>query len=136
MARGDGSGLRQLSAGEGAASSPSISADGSLAAFAQDGQIWVARTDEKSTAAPLTSYRVSVAQDPVVSDDGTRVAFSLGPRARTSAQCHLVFCVVRKLLILVGQAPGLRGALSPAGPTERRPGRPPQAGGLPHQKPN
>jgi len=32
----------------------------------------------------------------------------------------------------VGQAPSLRGALSPASLFKRRPGRPPQAKGLPH----
>src|SRR5882762_2573662 len=36
--------------------------------------------------------------------------------------------------ISVGQALGLRGALSPAGRRCRRPKRPPQAKGLPHSK--
>src|SRR5207245_2539596 len=70
--------LRQLS--DGPASGPSVSADGSLVAFAQNGQIWVVRTDGKSVPAPLTSFKTSVAQDPVISDDGARVAFSVGPR--------------------------------------------------------
>jgi len=60
-------------------SSPSISADGSLVAFLWAGQVHETRTDATNTRT-LTSFRLSSALDPVISDDGSRVAFTIGPR--------------------------------------------------------
>jgi len=89
MIRTGATGLRKLSTGAGPASSPSISADGAVVAFAQEGQIWITRTDGASSQ-KLTSFRISVGQDPVISGDGSRVAFSLGPREGQRGAIHTV----------------------------------------------
>jgi uncharacterized protein (TIGR03437 family) len=65
-----------------------ISADGSMVTFeasgkiwsARDGQVHVVRSDGTGLRA-LTSFKTSTAQDPVMIEDGSRVAFSLGPGA-------------------------------------------------------
>ena len=75
----DGSGLRPLTTGSEASHSPSLSADGSLVAFVRDGQLFVVRTDGTDLRA-LTNFRLSSAREPVVSNDGSRVVFTLGPR--------------------------------------------------------
>ena len=79
VVRSDGSGLRKISTGSDAASSPSISADGSVVVYLQSGQIKRTRTTDGNTL-PLTRLAVSVPQNPVVSDDGSRVVFTLGPQ--------------------------------------------------------
>lgn len=75
----DGSGLRQLSTGPDAATNPSLTADGRLVSFAQSGQIKVTDTSGSGAIAVLTDFQYSTARDPVISDDGTQVAFSIGP---------------------------------------------------------
>ncbi len=79
VVRTDGSGLRALTAGREASTGPSISGDGSLVAFVRGGQIHIVRSDGTGLRA-LTDFRMSSAQDPVISEDGSRVIFSLGPR--------------------------------------------------------
>lgn len=71
LVRTDGTGLRALGQGN----SPSLSGDGTRMAFVRNGQIWVT-TGAGSKA--ITSFRTSHAQDPVISEDGSRVLFSLG----------------------------------------------------------
>ncbi|MBI3694378.1 MAG: hypothetical protein HY238_06020 [Acidobacteria bacterium] len=75
VVRADGTGLRSLASG----ATPSISGDGSLAAFVQGGQIYLVRADGTGLRA-LTSFKMSAAFEPVISDDGSRVVLSIGPR--------------------------------------------------------
>jgi uncharacterized protein (TIGR03437 family) len=77
----DGSNLRQLTFGSDAATNPSLSADGSLLTVLQDGQVVSMRTFGKGPVRLLASFRMSSAQDPVMSDDGSRVAFDIGPKS-------------------------------------------------------
>ena len=79
LIRGDGSGLRAVTSGPDAAANPSLSGDGSLLAFAQSGQIYLVSTAGKSSPAALTHLRFSTARDPVLGDDGSQLAFSIGP---------------------------------------------------------
>jgi uncharacterized protein (TIGR03437 family) len=79
IARTDGTGIRALTTGE-PSQSPSISADGSTVAFVRAGQVYTVRSDGSGLKA-LTAFQLSAAQDPVLSDDGLRVFFSLGPRS-------------------------------------------------------
>jgi uncharacterized protein (TIGR03437 family) len=81
VVRADGTGLRVLTAGPDAATGPSLSADGLLMAFTQGGQAYLLRVDGRSLKVPLTKMTLSVVQDVVLSDDGTRVAFTVGPAA-------------------------------------------------------
>jgi uncharacterized protein (TIGR03437 family) len=79
----DGSSLRQLTTGPGAAASPSLSADGKTGVFVQSGQIKILEPFPGPAAhappAAIASFHYSVAQSPVISGDGSRVAFLLGP---------------------------------------------------------
>jgi uncharacterized protein (TIGR03437 family) len=79
--RTDGTGLRRLTAESEPSSNPSINGDGSLVVFFQSGRIWMARTDGRSSPVPVTTFPISVAQDPALSADGSRIAFALGPGA-------------------------------------------------------
>ena len=86
LVKADGTGLRQLSVGPGAASSPSISADGGTVTFLQGGQ--VLRVSTASQAAPplvMTAYSTSVARDAVLSDDSSEVVFTVGPPSWSGA---------------------------------------------------
>jgi uncharacterized protein (TIGR03437 family) len=78
----DGSRLRQLTFGP-TASNPSISADGKTAVFQQAGAIYsllpLSAPPPSGTRVPIASFRYSVAQAPVIGDNGQRVAFLLGP---------------------------------------------------------
>ncbi len=76
----DGKGLRQLTTGSTPATNPTLSADGSLVAFAQNGQVWSVRADGTGLK-QLTSFRQSVAQNPVLSGNGSLVVFAVGPYA-------------------------------------------------------
>jgi uncharacterized protein (TIGR03437 family) len=73
--RADGTGLQMLSRGTDSAGTPSISADGSVTAYVQSGQIM-----RGTAGGPLTKLSVSSPLFPAVSDDGTQVAFALGPQ--------------------------------------------------------
>lgn len=79
----DGSGLRQLTSGPGAATNPSISADGQVVVFVQSGQVNVLRPPAAPVA--ITSFGYSTPQTPVVSDDGLKIAFLVGPKDSSSA---------------------------------------------------
>jgi uncharacterized protein (TIGR03437 family) len=84
VVRPDGTGLRMLSTGSDSAGSPTISGDGSVVTFLQSGQIMRARTDG-TTPLALTKLSFSAPRDPVVSEDGSQVAFTLGPLSGSSA---------------------------------------------------
>jgi uncharacterized protein (TIGR03437 family) len=75
--------LRSLSRPEENCVSPSVSSDGTLAAFICDGQVYVERTDGTARRA-LTNFRWSSAASPVISADGSRVVFALGPVSKYS----------------------------------------------------
>ena len=83
--RADGSGLRRLSQGPDSAANPSISADGSVVTYLQSGQI------VRGTAiGPLTKLSISAPQFPAISDDGTEVAFTLGPQNGVPAAVYRI----------------------------------------------
>jgi uncharacterized protein (TIGR03437 family) len=83
--RVDGSGLRRVSQGPDSAGSPSISADGSVLTYLQSGQI------VRGTAiGPLTKLSISAPQFPAISDDGTEVAFTLGPQNGVPAAVYRI----------------------------------------------
>jgi uncharacterized protein (TIGR03437 family) len=75
----DGSGFRALTAPDEGCHSPSLSGDGSLAAFICNGQVNVARTDASAERQALTDFHWSAATNPVLSEDGSRVAFTIEP---------------------------------------------------------
>jgi uncharacterized protein (TIGR03437 family) len=79
----DGSGLRELTFGPGAATSPSISADGKRGVFVQAGLLNILQPfvdlQPHGLRITIAAFRYSVPQSPVISDDGRRVAFLLGP---------------------------------------------------------
>jgi uncharacterized protein (TIGR03437 family) len=70
--------LRSLSGPDEDCASPSLSSDGTLAAFVCNGQVNILRTDGTARLA-LTNFRWSAASSPVMSADGSRVVFTLGP---------------------------------------------------------
>ncbi len=74
--------LRSLSEPDENCGSPSLSGDGTLAAFVCKGQLNISRTDG-SARRVLTSFRWSGASSPVMSADGSRVVFTLGPPLST-----------------------------------------------------
>jgi uncharacterized protein (TIGR03437 family) len=88
----DGTGMRRLSAGTGAAKSPSISADGSMVSYVQDRQVWRASTltDPVALVAPvaLTDFSISEPGHTVISNDAAQVAFALGPVSGTPAAVY------------------------------------------------
>jgi uncharacterized protein (TIGR03437 family) len=79
----DGSNLRRISNGEADATSPSISADGTIVSFIQGGQVKRMSTVIDPLALPvlpnITKLTVSAAQNPILSADGTRIGFMLSP---------------------------------------------------------
>jgi uncharacterized protein (TIGR03437 family) len=79
----DGSGLRQLTYGPGAATSPSISADGKTGVFLQANLINILQpfvdVQPHGLRFSIAVLRYSVPQSPVISEDGTHVAFLIGP---------------------------------------------------------
>jgi uncharacterized protein (TIGR03437 family) len=75
--RSDGSQL-SLSA-YGHVSSPSLRADGSVLAYIDSGQVAVLALGGTSTRKLLTNFQYSSVKDATISDDGTRIAFTIGP---------------------------------------------------------
>ncbi len=73
----DGSALRQLTFGPGAATSPSISADGKILAFLQSGVVKILQP--LAPPVSVAAFHFSLAQSPVISGDGQLVAFLIGP---------------------------------------------------------
>jgi uncharacterized protein (TIGR03437 family) len=83
--RADGGGLRRLSQGPDSAGSPSISADGSVVTYLQSGQV------VRGTAVgALTKLSISAPRFPAISEDGTEVAFTLGPQNGVPAAVYRV----------------------------------------------
>jgi uncharacterized protein (TIGR03437 family) len=76
----DGSILRALTQPGEKCDWPSLSADGTLVAFTCKGQVYVERSDGSGRRA-LTHFHLSSASSPVISADGSRVFFTLGPLA-------------------------------------------------------
>ncbi len=74
----DGSSLRAITQADEKCDWPSISADGAQIAFTCKGQVYTARSDGSSRRA-LTRFRLSSASSPVITADGSRVFFTLGP---------------------------------------------------------
>lgn len=81
----DGTGLRQLTSGPDAATNPTLSGDGALVAYVQSGQIKVAPANGSSPASTLANFHYSTAQDALISDDATQVAFTIGPNGARGA---------------------------------------------------
>jgi uncharacterized protein (TIGR03437 family) len=79
----DGSVLRRLTFGPGAATNPSISADGKTIAFVQAGLLNIVKPlvipPPKGSLVSIATFNYSVPQAPVISEDGTRVVFLIGP---------------------------------------------------------
>jgi uncharacterized protein (TIGR03437 family) len=90
VVRPDGTGLRMVSTGPDSAGSPTISGDGSVVTFLQSGQIMRTRTDGDTTPLALTKLSFSAPRDPVVSEDGAQVAFTLGPPSGSPAAVHRI----------------------------------------------
>jgi uncharacterized protein (TIGR03437 family) len=88
----DGSQLRQVTFGPAAATSPSISADGHAGVFLQGGAIYamlpLSALPPSRRLVPIISFNYSIAQAPVISDDGKRVAFLLGPSESASGAVY------------------------------------------------
>jgi len=78
LVNADGTDLRQVTDGN-PATNASLSADGSLVAFVQSGQIQIVPTSGNSQPATLTGFRYSTAQNAMIGDDGGEVAFNIGP---------------------------------------------------------
>jgi uncharacterized protein (TIGR03437 family) len=80
--KSDGTGLHRISDGTANATNPSLSADGSVITFLQDGQIKQTATEVDILAlqrvVDVTRFTLSAAQNAVLSGDGNRVAFMLG----------------------------------------------------------
>lgn len=85
----DGAGLRQISDGASDAMNPSPTADGGAIAYLQGGSIQIRRTAAPDTSVRPIDYPGSLVQDPVLSEDSSRVAFTLaapgGPRVAVVA---------------------------------------------------
>ena len=90
----DGSQLRQLTFGPGAATEPSISADGKIGVFLQGGAVYSLLPNSapppSGRRVPIASFRYSTGQAPVISDDGKRVAFLVGPSTYAAGAVYQV----------------------------------------------
>jgi uncharacterized protein (TIGR03437 family) len=79
----DGTSLHPVSVASTGATGPSISADGSTVSFLQDGQVKQAATAIDPLAlfrvVDVTKFAVSAAQNAILSADGRRAVFMLGP---------------------------------------------------------
>ncbi len=85
---------RQLTFGSPGAGNPSISADGKTGVFLQAGAVYSllpnAPPPPSVRRVPIASFRYSVAQAPVISDDGKRVAFLVGPSSYAAGAVYQV----------------------------------------------
>jgi uncharacterized protein (TIGR03437 family) len=89
----DGGHLSQLTFGP-AAGNPSISADGNIGVFLQAGAIYTllpkAAPPPGGKRVPIAAFQYSIAQAPVISDDGKRVAFLLGPSSYAAGAVYQI----------------------------------------------
>src|SRR5205823_3295791 len=85
VARTDGSSLRQLTFDEAGVTNFSLSADGMRIAYTQSGRVYLVSTDGSQLPVGLTNLRQSAISDVVISDDGSRVVFTVGPTATGKA---------------------------------------------------
>ena len=77
--RADGSQMNAVASGH--VSSPSLSADGSLLTYVDTGQaVLLALSVPSAGSKKLTNLQYSRVNDATISDDGTRVAFTIGPQ--------------------------------------------------------
>ncbi|MDQ6701111.1 MAG: LpqB family beta-propeller domain-containing protein, partial [Acidobacteriota bacterium] len=125
IVRGDGTALRQVTTGSDPASSPSLSADGSVLTFIQSGQVYMLRTDSTTLPVALTRFQTSTASDSVISDDGSRVAFVVGPRNGGRGAIYSVKTDGSELRALFAPP-----TINFNGITSSIPGTPPSAGSL------
>ena len=79
----DGSNLTALTQPEERCDAPTMTSDGSRVAFVCKGQLYVEGRDGTARQA-LTHFRLSSASSPVISSDGTRVFFTLGPSTKSA----------------------------------------------------
>ncbi|MBS1856625.1 MAG: PD40 domain-containing protein [Acidobacteria bacterium] len=75
----DGTGLRAIGDGAADATNPTLTADGSAIAYLENGAIRILPTSGPVTAVRPIEYAGSQLQDPVLSEDGSRVVFTLAP---------------------------------------------------------
>ncbi|MDE3166136.1 MAG: hypothetical protein KGN36_10040, partial [Acidobacteriota bacterium] len=75
----DGTGLRAISDGAADAASPSLTADGAVIVYLESGAIQIRPSSGPVTAVRPIDSPGSQVQDPVVSEDGSRVVFTLAP---------------------------------------------------------
>ena len=89
-----GAGLRQISTGSDNASSPSTATKAVQVTFLQSGQIKSFGTFQTPTNIvpkfTLTNLSTSVPRDPIASEDGTKVAFTLGPESGSPAAVYRI----------------------------------------------
>jgi len=83
----DGSGLHQVSDGTTRATSPSLSSDGAVVSFVQNGQVKQVGTSQASIV-NITNFAVSAAQNAIVSGDGRRVGLILGAPGGLAASIY------------------------------------------------
>jgi len=85
---------RQLTFASPGAGNPSISADGRIGVYLQGGAIYsvlpLSPPPPESKRGPIAAFQYSVAQAPVIGDDGQRVAFLLGPSSFSSGAVYQV----------------------------------------------
>lgn len=109
----DGSQLRQITFGPDAGTGPSIAADGRKGVYLQGGQINVlqpfAPLQPPGLRIAITQFRYSVPQSPVISNDGSRVVFLLGPSQASGGAVYEVDydgSGVRRLYAPLALSPG------------------------------
>jgi uncharacterized protein (TIGR03437 family) len=84
--------LRSLSGPDENCGSPSLTGDGTLAAFVCNGQVNISLADGTRRRA-LTNFRWSAASSPVISADGSRVIFTIGPPGNASTTRGAIYAI-------------------------------------------